>query len=149
MNRREPYRFGAGPLNHQFGHKRQGDWVAKLRSFSPDEDSPIFPVKELEPAIAYYESVMGFTTINRDTNTVTLKRDDVEIRLIVKNNYKPHDAETLSFVVDDLDALHRELAERGGKPGEFVFEGWGDKRFRMFLMEEDENGYGYCFYSPM
>jgi len=125
--------------------------MAKLKSVSPvsSEDTRMLPVKELGQAIAYYESVMGFTTIGRDANTAILRRDDAEIGLVVKSDHQPHEAGSLAFKVDDPDALHRELAERGGKPGEFDIEDWGGKQFRTFFMREDENGYCYCFYCPV
>jgi lactoylglutathione lyase len=125
--------------------------MAKLKSVSPvsNEDTMMLPVKELGPAVAYYESVMGFTTVGRDANTAILRRDDAEIGLVVKSGHQPHEAGSLAFKVDDLDALHRELAERGGKPGEFDSEDWGGKQFRTFFMREDENGYCYCFYCPV
>jgi lactoylglutathione lyase len=125
--------------------------MAKLKSVSPvsSEDTKMLPVKELGQAIAYYESVMGLTTIGRDSNTAILRRDDAEIGLVVKSDHQPREAGSLAFKVDDLDALHRELAERGGKPGEFDIEDWGGKQFRTFFMREDENGYCYCFYCPV
>ena len=88
---------------------------------------------------------------NRGRNALTavLRRDDAEIGLVVKSDHKPHEAGPLAFDVDDLDALHHELAERGGEPGEFDIEDWGGKQFRTFFMREDMNGYCYCFYCPL
>ena len=125
--------------------------MATLKSVSPvsNEDTRMLPVKELGPAIAYYESVMGFTTVGRDAHTAILRRDNAEIGLVAKSDHQPHEAGSLAFKVDDLDALHCELAERGGKPGEFDIEDWGGKQFRTFFMREDENGYCYCFYCPV
>jgi predicted enzyme related to lactoylglutathione lyase len=124
--------------------------MAKLESVSPvsDEDLRALPVKELQPAVAYYESVMGFTAVKRDADHATLRRDEAEIGLVVKSDHQPRKAGSLAFRVDDLDTLHRELAERGGNPGEFDVEDWGGKQFRTFFMREDENGYCYCFYCP-
>src|SRR5262249_33282828 len=125
--------------------------MAKLESVSPvsNEDMRALPVKDLGPAVAYYEAVMGFITIGREPTTAVLKRDGAEIGLVVKSEHQPEDAGSLAFKVDDLDALHRELAERGGNPGEFDIEDWGGKQFRTFFMREDENGYCYCFFCPM
>ena len=124
--------------------------MAKLESVSPvsNEDIGRLPVKDLGPAIAFYESAMGFVTISRGVSTAILRRDDAEIGLMLKVNHQPHEAGSLAFKVDDLVALHRELSDRGGKPGEFDLEDWGGKQFRTFFMREDENGYCYCFYSP-
>jgi predicted enzyme related to lactoylglutathione lyase len=125
--------------------------MAKLTSVSPvsNEDTAALPVKELAPAVAYYESVMGFTLVGRDGATAALRRDDAEIGLVVKSDHQPQQAGSVAFKVDDLDALHRELTERGGKPGEFDTEHWGGKQFRTFFMREDANGYCYCFYCPV
>ena len=122
--------------------------MAKLESVAPisNEDTSALPVKELTPAIAYYESVMGFTTIRRDAATAVLQRDEAQIGLVVKDDHLPSEAGSFAFAADDLDALHRELSERGGNPGEFGFSGWGGKQYRTFFMREDENGYCFCFY---
>lgn len=124
--------------------------MARLESVSPisKEDTRMLPVKELGPAVAYYESVMGFTTVGRDADTATLRRDEAEIGLVVKMDHGPQEAGSLAFQVDDLDALHHELTARGGGPGEFGVDDWGGKRFRTFFMREDTNGYCYCFYCP-
>src|SRR5262245_46132243 len=111
--------------------------MAKLKSVSPvsNEDTRM-PVKDLGPAIAYYESVLGFTTAGRDANTAILRRDDAEIGLVVKSDHQPHEAGSLAFKVDDRDALHCELAQRGGQHGEFDIEDWGGKQYRTFFMRE-------------
>jgi catechol 2,3-dioxygenase-like lactoylglutathione lyase family enzyme len=109
----------------------------------------MLPVKDVGPTIAYYESVLGFTTVGRDANTAILRRDDAEIGLVVKCDHQPHEAGSLAFKVDDLDALHGELTQRGGKPGEFDIEDWGGKQYRTFFMRENENGYCNCFYCPV
>ena len=70
------------------------------------------PVRDLGPAIAYYESVLGFTVTRRDATTVALKRDGAQIGLVVKSDHQPGEAGSLAFAVDDLNAMHRELSER-------------------------------------
>jgi hypothetical protein len=125
--------------------------MAKIKSVSPisNEDACALPVKELGPAITYYESVMSFTVISRDATTATLQRDGVQIGLVVKRDHQPHEAGSMAFAVDDLDGLHRELSECGGKPGEFGIDDWGGKQYRTFFVREEENGYCYCFYHPV
>ncbi len=122
--------------------------MAKLESVSPisNEDTQALPVKNLRAAIAYYETVMGFTVIRQDAITAVLRRDDVELGLVVQSDHRPVEAGSVAFAVDDLDELHRELAERGGNPGEFGLDQWGGKQHRTFFTREDENGYCYCFY---
>lgn len=55
--------------------------MAKLKSVSPisNEDADALPVKELGRAVAYYESVMGFTVISRDATTAALQRDETQV----------------------------------------------------------------------
>jgi lactoylglutathione lyase len=125
--------------------------MAKQTDVSPvsNEDTRALPVKNLGPAVVYYESMMGFITISRDATTAVLRRDNAEIGLVVKSDHQPQEAGSLAFKVDDVDTLHRELTERGGKPGEFDIEDWGGKQFRTFFMREEQNGYCYCFYCPL
>jgi catechol 2,3-dioxygenase-like lactoylglutathione lyase family enzyme len=125
--------------------------MAKLKSISPvsNEDTNALPVKELDPAIAFYQAVLGFTLISRDTATAMLGRDGVPVRIVVKRNHQPGEAGSLAFEVDDLDGLHRELSESGGKPGEFGIDEWEGKQHCTFFVREDENGYCYCFYRLM
>ena len=124
--------------------------MATLESVSPISDEKVMalPVKALAPAIAYSEAVMGFAVVRRDSTTASLRRDSVEIGLVVKSDHQPSEAGSLAFAVDDLDALHRELSERGGKPGEFGIDEWGGKQYRTFFMREDVDGYCYCFHHP-
>jgi catechol 2,3-dioxygenase-like lactoylglutathione lyase family enzyme len=128
--------------------KGEGDLMAKLQSVAPvsNEDTGALPVKELGPAVAFYESVMGFTTLEREPTQAVLRRDDAQIGLVAKDDHQPSEAGSLAFAVDDLDTVHRELSERRGKPGEFGRSARGGKQYRTFFMREDENGYCYCFY---
>jgi len=125
--------------------------MAKLESVSPisDEDIMLLPVKDLATAIAYYESVLGFVTVTRNERSVSLRRDEAEIGLIVDGSHEPHKAESLAFLVDHLDALHKELTDRGTKPGAFDVQEWGGNQFRTFFVREDQDGYCYCFYHPV
>jgi hypothetical protein len=123
--------------------------MAKLKSVSPisDEDTSALLVKELGPAIAFYESVMGFATISRDATTAVLRGDEAQVGLAL--DHQPSEGGSLAFAVDDLEALHRELSDRGGKPGEYGFDEWGGKQVQTFILREEENGYCYCFYRPV
>jgi catechol 2,3-dioxygenase-like lactoylglutathione lyase family enzyme len=125
--------------------------MATLKSVSPvcNEDMNALPVKELDPAIAYYKSVLGFAVVQRDDSTAVLVRQGARIALTRKADHQPREAGSLAFEVDDLEALHAELSARGGKPGEFDTEEWGGRKHRTFFMREDENGYCYCFYRPV
>ena len=125
--------------------------MAKLKSVAPisNEDLAAIPVKELGPAVRFYETVMGFTTVSRGDTTAVLRRDDAQIGLIVQSDHQPGEAGSLAFAVDDLDDLHRELTASGAHPGQFGVGHWNGKRFRTFFVREDENGYCYCFHHPL
>jgi catechol 2,3-dioxygenase-like lactoylglutathione lyase family enzyme len=124
--------------------------MPRLKAVAPilGEDTNALPVKNVESATAFYEMVLGFSVVSRDTEAAALTRDNVRIRLVRKPNHKPGEAGSLAFAVDDLERMHREIQTRGGHPGEFGTDEWDDKQYRTFFLREDENGYCYCFYQP-
>jgi lactoylglutathione lyase len=124
--------------------------MAQINRVSPisGEDANALAVKELEPAIAFYENVLGFSLVNRGASTAALQRDGIQIGIVLQADHEPGRAGSLAFAVDDLDALHRELQARGGEPGEFGIDEWNGKRHRTFFLREHANGYCYCFYCP-
>jgi lactoylglutathione lyase len=124
--------------------------MAQLKGVYPisGEDLNALPVKEIEPAVAYYETVLGFSVVSRDPSTAALTRNDVRIGLVRKEDHEPSEAGSLAFSVDDLDAMHHELQESGAQPGKFGTDQWGGKQYRTFFVREDENGYCYCFHHP-
>lgn len=125
--------------------------MAKIKSVAPisDEDANALPVQDIGPAIAFYETILGFSLVSRDDATATLTRDGVQIGLIREPDHEPKEAGSLAFAVDDLDAMYDDLQAHGGKPGKFGTDEWGGKRYRTFFLREDENGYCYCFYHPI
>ena len=124
--------------------------MAQLKSVGPisDEDTNALPVKDIGPAVKFYETVLRFSVVRRDASAASLTRDHVRIGLVRRADHQPGRAGSLAFAVDDLDAMHRELQANGGNPGEFGIDEWGGKRYRTFFLREEENGYCYCFYQP-
>ncbi len=122
--------------------------MARLKAVHPisDEDTTALPVKDLQAAITFYQTVIGFSVVSRDSSTAVLARDDVRIGLVQNVNYEPGKAGSLAFAVDDLEALHRELQATGGSPGEFGIDEWDGRKHRTFFVREDNNGYCYCFF---
>ena len=112
-----------------------------------DEDPTALPVHALEPAITFYERVLGFAVVQREGETASIARDDVRLGLVVRADHEPGRAGSLAIEVDDLDALHRELDRAGGQPGEFGIDEWDGRSHRTFFLREGDNGYCYCFYS--
>src|SRR4051794_29626917 len=129
----------------------RGRAMAQLKAVYPvsEEDTNALPVKDLGPAIAFYEAVLGFSAAGRDASTAVLTRDGVRIGLVRNGDHEPGRAGSLAFEVDDLGAMHRELQARGGNPGEFGTDEWGGEQYRTFFVREPENGYCYCFYRPV
>src|SRR5512133_1301904 len=108
--------------------------MAKLTSVCPvsDEDTNALPVKNLAGAIAFYENVLGFSLVNRDSSSAVLARDHVQIGILRKPDHEPARAGSIAFAVDDLEEMRRELVASGGEPGELGFDEWGGKRHRTF-----------------
>ena len=112
------------------------------------EDLSALPVKAICPAVAFYQSVLGFSVVASDEATASLQRDDVRLGLVRKPNHKPEEAGSCAFAVANLDALHRELDGRGLDLGGIRLDEWAGKKYRVFFLREAENGYCYCFSQP-
>ena len=125
--------------------------MARLKAVYPvsDEDANALPVRDLGPAIAFYEAVLGFSVVSCDASTAVLTRDEVRIGLITQLDHEPGKAGSLAFAVDDLEAMHRELQASNGNPGEFGIDEWDGKQYRTFFLREQANGYCYCFFRPV
>ena len=125
--------------------------MAKLASISPvsDEDTNALPVKSMTVAIAFYEKVLGFAVVKRESSRAVLRRDEVQIGLLHKPDHEPEQAGSIAIAVDDLEAMRRELDGSGGEPGELGIDEWNGNRYRTFFVREAENGYCYCFYAPV
>jgi len=113
-----------------------------------DEDLTALPVRTLDAAIAFHERVLGFTVAQREMTGAALSRDAVRVGLVMQADHDPARAGSMAIEVDELDALHAEIAEAGGSPGKFGIDAWGGRSHRTFFVREDENGYCYCFFTP-
>ena len=113
------------------------------------EDLAALPVKEIGPAVAFYETVLAFSVVARDETTATLKRDDAQLGLVKWPDHKPEEAGSCAFAVADLDAMRAELDGRGLDLGGIRIDAWGGKKYRVFFLREAENGYCYCFSQPV
>ena len=112
------------------------------------EDLSALPVKAIGPAVAFYQSVLGFSVMASDEATATLRRDDVRLGLVRKPDHKPEEARSCAFAVANLDAMHRELDGRGLDLGGIRIDEWDGKKYRVFFLRESEDGYCYCFSQP-
>src|SRR6478735_4757192 len=109
--------------------------MAKLQSVyaGAGEDTKALPVRDLGPAIKFYQTVLGFSVVSQDATTAVVRRDDVQLGLVPKLDHEPGKAGSVGFAVDDLEAMHAELEASGGKPGQFGVDEWGGKKHRTFF----------------
>jgi lactoylglutathione lyase len=135
---------------HKARQLQNGGTMTQFKAVYPisNEDTNALPVKEIGPAVAFYKQVLGFSVVSNDSTTALLKRDDVQIGLIRKEDHQPPQAGSCCFAISDLESLRDELEANGGEPGEFGIDEWGGKRYRTFFLREDENGYCFCFSQP-
>jgi predicted enzyme related to lactoylglutathione lyase len=112
------------------------------------EDTSALPVRDIGPAVEFYQTVLGFTWVSGDDSTAVLRRDGTQIGLVRKADHKPTEAGSCCFDVDDLDAAHRELDGRGLDRSEIRIDEWNGRKYRVFFLREDENGYCFCFSQP-
>jgi lactoylglutathione lyase len=113
------------------------------------EDINALPVKELASAINFFEKILGFSPSRQNNSAVVLIRDHVRIGLIQNPNHEPGKAGSIAFAVDDLQAMHHELSAKGANPGAFGIGRWGGRQYRTFFVRENDNGYCFCFHSPL
>jgi lactoylglutathione lyase len=90
--------------------------MAQLKAVYPisDEDVSALPVRDIGPAVTFYETILGFSVVSRDSSTAALMRDQVRIGLIRKADHQPNQAGSLAFAVDDLDACTTSFERAAG-----------------------------------
>jgi catechol 2,3-dioxygenase-like lactoylglutathione lyase family enzyme len=103
------------------------------------------PVRDVNAAIPFYESVMGFRLVSRQDTPLKcaiLERDDIRIGL-AENGGEP-EQEGCFFEVDDVEAASAELKQRGySNDTAFRVDRHGDKSFRVFFVVAPD-GLCYC-----
>ena len=109
------------------------------------EDLSALPVKEVGPAVEFYQTVLAFSVVFQDAATATVQRDDAQLGLVKKPDHKPEEAGSCAFAVTDLDTMRAELDGRGLDLGTIRIDEWDGKKYRVFFLREAENGYCYCF----
>jgi catechol 2,3-dioxygenase-like lactoylglutathione lyase family enzyme len=100
-------------------------------------------VRDLERSVAFYEH-LGFETVSKNDRGVTVARREARLFLFetgVERRAPPRELglfgnppgiDHVSFLVDDVDAVHSELVERGietaGEPSD---QDWGARAFGL------------------
>lgn len=104
------------------------------------------PVENLEAAIPYYETVMGFQVVSRSDSphkSAILSRDDIQIGLAENGGDPTQDG--CFFEVDNAEAAFAELRSNGLKKedADFRVDKYGQKSFKVFFVVAPD-GLCYC-----
>lgn len=110
------------------------------------QDALNLPVENLEEAIPFYETIMGFQVVfrqNAPCKSAILARDDIQIGL-AENGGDPTQ-EGCFFEVDDVEAAFNELKNNGLQNDDpnYRIDQHGDKSFRIFFVIAPD-GLCYC-----
>jgi lactoylglutathione lyase len=109
-------------------------------------DAMNLPVKNLEDALPFYQTVMGFQVLSRQDSPIRsagLARDGIQIGL-AENGGDPAQ-EGCFFEVDDIEAAFAELQSNGLKQEEagYRLDRHGEVSYRVFFMIAPD-GLCYC-----
>ena len=110
------------------------------------DDAMNLPVENVESAIPFYETVMGFRLVSRSDSpckAAVLARDDIQIGL-AENGGDPSQ-EGCFFEVDNAEAAFDELKSNGFEkedPG-YRIDQHGEKSFKVFFVVAPD-GLCYC-----
>ena len=122
--------------------------AAQFLSIVPigDTDPMDMPVADVHRAIAFYQEKLGFRVEALEGGAATLTRDNVRLRL-AQNGRDPEQA-SCYIGVSDVDALHRELCERGAPVADTVADmEHGGRAYRVIWLR-DPDGLCYCLGHP-
>ena len=101
------------------------------------EDEMNLPVENLEEAIPFYKTVMGFQTVSRSgtpCKSAVLGRDDIQIGLAENGGDPTQDG--CFFEVNDVEATFNELKANGLErdEAEYRVDTYGENSFRVFFI---------------
>lgn len=110
------------------------------------EDALNLPVKNVETATPFYETVMGFRVVLQEDSpfkSVVLERDNIQIGL-AENGADPSQ-DGCFFEVDDVEMAFAELNSNGLKQKEdnFRMDKYGDTIYKVFFVVAPD-GLCYC-----
>jgi catechol 2,3-dioxygenase-like lactoylglutathione lyase family enzyme len=115
-------------------------------AFPYADDEMNLPVENVDAAIPFYETVMGFRVVSRNDSpnkSAVLARDKIQIGL-AENGGDPTQ-EGCFFEVNNAEAAFAELKSNGLKKEEadFRIDQHGDKSFKVFFVVAPD-GLCYC-----
>ncbi|HSB09786.1 MAG TPA: VOC family protein [Blastocatellia bacterium] len=120
---------------------------AVFKTASPyAKDAMNLPVADVEAAIPFYETIMGFKFVSQKDSphkSAVLARDAIQIGL-AENGGDPSQ-EGCFFEVDDAEAAFAELRSNGldKKDAGFRIDKYGDTSFKVFFVVAPD-GLCYC-----
>src|SRR5260370_26091233 len=130
----------------KISHQEKSMSAVFKNAYPYTDDKMNLPVENVDAAIPFYETVMGFRVVSRSDfphKSVVLGRDDIQIGL-AENGGDPTQ-EGCFFEVDNADAAFAELKSNGLKKEEadFRIDQHGDKSFKVFFVVAPD-GLCYC-----
>ena len=116
------------------------------KAFGYQDDHMNLPVQDLEVALPFYETVLGFRVLTRsDTphKSAVLARDQVQIRLAENGGDASQDG--CAFHVTGLEALCEEFRANGlqKEPSEFDVEQHDEHAWKVFYVVAPD---GLCYW---
>ena len=110
------------------------------------DDKMNLPVENVDAAIPFYETVMGFEVVSRSDSphkSVVLRRDDIKIGL-AENGGDPTQ-EGCFFEIDNAESAFAELKSNGlaKEEADFRIDQHGQKSFKVFFVVAPD-GLCYC-----
>jgi predicted enzyme related to lactoylglutathione lyase len=120
---------------------------AVFKGASPYQDDAMnLPVENVDRAVPFYETVMGFRVESRSDaphKSAVLSRDDIKIGL-AENGGDPSQ-EGCFFAVDDVEKAFAELRANGfqKEDPDFRVDQHGDERWKVFFVVAPD-GLCYC-----
>jgi len=109
-------------------------------------DAMNLPVENVEAAVPFYETVMGFEVASRDDSphkSAVLTRDEIKIGLAENGGDPTQDG--CFFEVDSAENAFAELKANGltNENADFRIDQYGDKKFKVFFVIAPD-GLCYC-----
>ncbi len=107
---------------------------------------PIVPARDIEASAAFYRDELGFEVVHTEAEYGIVRRGDVELHLWGPSGIDPRRSDTMLRVeVEDIDALHADLAPRGlvHPNAELHDTTWGTREFAI----RDVDGHLITFFA--
>ncbi|WP_020606310.1 VOC family protein [Spirosoma spitsbergense] len=109
------------------------------------KDKMKLPVEDLETAIPFYETVMGFRVVSRSDapfKSATIERNDMQLGLAENGGDPTQDG--CFFEVDDVEKAFAELKTNGfdKENPDFDYQKYGETKWKVFFVVAPD---GLCF----